>query len=254
MTTIYSHSIRHKLFIALGFDELEYAITDNNFNKLSSGKYATTDFEMFESVLTNTKELNEIYNGTTVIFCGSNALCHPSTFINTAERKKLYSASYRLKSSETICKGSISDDITISYSADSKILDLVKQKFPNLVYQHDLEVFVKYILKEIKPSGTSISLSNMGEYTLMVVSDAQKLLLMNQFYTKDLQDVFYFTMLAIEQLDLDIEKLTLNWIQNDDFGKWEDVNLLFKDYIRTVQNVQVPQTYHSALTMAIACE
>ena len=46
----------------------------------------------------------------------------------------------------------------------------------------------------------------------MIVKNGQQLKLINRYDTKDLDDVFYFVMLAVEQLELDIEQLTLHWV------------------------------------------
>jgi len=60
-------------------------------------------------------------------------------------------------------------------------------------------------------------------------------------------------MLAIEQLDLDIEVLSLYWIDGAKLDRFEDIKSLFENYIKHIIEVELPEGISSAMTTSIAC-
>jgi len=253
LSTDYSHSIRNRLFLVLGSDELEYSITNNALEKLLAGKTAVTDSAMLEQVLSTVSPINEIFSSVSLTWVGSHFLCYPSMFTNTSDQKKLYLTSYTLRPSDKLLNGSLNADISVAYAIDNTLLTVLKKRFPNLVYRHEIESLFKYVQSDVKPTGNYVVIDRNESHCLMIVKDADGIRLINQYDIKELNDVFYFVMLAIEQLDLDIEVLSLYWIDGAKLDRFEDIKSLFENYIKHIIEVELPEGISSAMTTSIAC-
>lgn len=253
MSTEYSHSIRNRLFLVLSFDELEYTVTNNALEILLTGKTAVTDSTMLDQVLSTVSPVNEIFSSVGLTWVGSPFLCYPSMFTSTHDQRKLFAASYKLRSTDKLLNGTLNSDISVTYAVDNQLLTVVKKRFPNVVYRHEVESFFKYIQSDIKPSGSCLIVDRNESHTIIIVKDDTEYRLLNQYDTKEMNDVFYFTMLAIEQLDLDIEKLSLYWIDKPNLNPFSEVKSLFENYIKHIHSVRLPEAHSSAMTTSIAC-
>jgi hypothetical protein len=253
LTTDYSHSIRNRLFLTLGGDELEYTVTDNALKSLTQGTVTVTDEKMLREVCANTTPLNEIFSSVNITWVGNAFLCYPSVFNKAEDQKTLFAASHNQRDSEQLLNGAVNPDIGISYAVYKALFDVIKEKYPNVVYQHEMESFFTYVQTEIKPSSVAIVLARNETKTMIVVKDASGFRLLNQYDTKDLQDVFYFTMLAIEQLELDVQESSLYWLTSKSQNEFQEANNLFENYIQNIVEVSVSNETSTAMALAIAC-
>ncbi|MFT5724879.1 MAG: hypothetical protein ACI9JN_002002 [Bacteroidia bacterium] len=253
MTSPYSHSIRNRLFLVLGCDELEFTVTDNALKTLLSGKSAVTDNQMLTSVLASTAPLAEIFSSVSLTWVGNPFLCYPTLFTDSKDQEKLFITSHKLRPQDKLLNGKLNTEISISYAVDQNMFTTIKDKYPNVVYQHEVEPFFSYIQTELKPSQTSLILSRTDQKLLLIALDAKALKLLNQYDVKDINDVFYFTMLAIERLELDIEHLELFWINSPDAQSFEEVKTLFANYIAKITDVPVSNSASTAMATTITC-
>lgn len=253
MSTDYSHSIRNRLFLVLSCDELEFAVTNNALAVLLSGSAAVTDQAMLADVLTNTTPLSEIYSSVSLTWSGNAFHSYPTVFTNTQDQRTLFVSNHKLRPSEKLLNGSINSDIALSYAVDNRFLELIKKKYPNLIYQHEVEPLFKYIQSEIKPDGSCIILDRNDYRTLLLIKVDQEIRLINQFDTKDYNDVFYYTMLAVEQLELDVENASLLLISNSNNAVFSEFQQLFKQYIKTIKSVDLSPELSTTLATSIAC-
>ncbi len=253
MTTEYSHSIRNRLFIVLSGDDLEYVVTNNDRQVVTFGKAAVTDKAMLADVLANTPPLSEIFSTVDLIWSHTSFVTYPQAFTSSNDQRDLYKVSHKLRASDRLETGTLNADIALTYAATYDLLQLVKSKFPNVTYHHEIESLFKYTHAELKASGESIVICCDTTQTLMIVKNGQQLKLINRYDTKDLDDVFYFVMLAVEQLELDIEHLTLNWVDASDDKSYNGIADMFASYIKKISKIDLHPSISSALSTAITC-
>lgn len=253
MSTDYSHSIRNRLFLVLSCDELEYTITNNALDILVSGHAAATGSKMLEEVLTTVSPINEIFSSVSITWVSNPFLCYPSQFTDISDQRKLFVTSNKIRPSEKLLNGTLNTDISVTYSVEDPLLKVLKTRFPNLVYRHEIESLYKYIQSDIKPTGDYLVLDRNESHCLLIAKDSTDLRLLNKYDVKELNDVFYFIMLAIEQLNLDIEKLSLYWIDNANQTPNSEIKSLFENYIQTIEFVPTKSAISTAMTTSIAC-
>lgn len=208
---------------------------------------------MLEEVLQNTSPINEIFSNVSLTWVGSPFLCYPSQFTSTNDQRKLFITNHKLKSTDKLLNGSLNTDISVSYSVDYQLLEVAKKRFPNMVYRHEIESLFKYIQSDVKPTGSYLVLDQNESHSLMLVKVGDEYKLINQYDSKELADVFYFTMLAIEQLDLNIETLQLLWMNPGQPEIFDGVKSMFSNYIQHIISVDIPANSSTALTTSIAC-
>ncbi|MFT5513600.1 MAG: hypothetical protein ACI8SE_002009 [Bacteroidia bacterium] len=253
MSTDYSHSIRNRLFLVLSRDELEFAVTDNTLNVLLTGSSAVTDMAMLEDVLSNTSPLSEIFSSVNLTWSGNTFHCYPTAFTNAQDQRTLFVANHKLRPSEKLLTGSLSADIALSYAVDPHFLNSIKKKYPNVVYQHEVEPLFEYVQSEIKPNNHGLILDSNASRSILLVKTDQQIRLVNQYDTKDINDVFYYVMLSIEQLELDIENATLFWISDTNNTPFSEIQQLFKQYVKNIIAVEMTPAISTTLATSIAC-
>ena len=253
MTTEYSHSIRNRLFIVLSGDELEYVVTTNDRQVVTSGKVAVTDKAMLTDVLANTPPLSEIYSSVDLIWSHTSFVTYQQAFTSTNDQRDLYKINHKVHASDRLETGSLNADIAVTYAVTYDLLQLIKSKFPNVTYHHEIESLFKYVHTEIKTTGESIAICCDSSQTLMIVKNGQQLKLINRYDTKDLDDIFYYVMLAVEQLELDIEQLTLHWVDASVDNLNNGIPNMFTPYIKYVTKIDLHPNISSALSTAITC-
>ncbi len=253
VTTSYHHSISNRLFLALSVDELSYVITDKNLEPVKNGVIAVPDVQFLQEALNSTPPLGQIFGAVTLVFLGNNFVCTPAIFSSEKHRKMLYTANHKLAPDERLMEGSLTPEIATIYAAESAKLEILKSKYPSLVYCHEIETIYQFIQTEIKPTGVNIVLKQRQNDLLVFVANGKNLLLVNQFDARNQEDIFYYTMLAVEQLELDIEHTTLFWSANEDFMSFDKTRSLFENYIKNIKLIDHLKGVDPIHHMSIKC-
>lgn len=209
---------------------------------------------MLETALSTDSFLNQIFAQVNLTLVGNDFMCVPPFLSGKDDKRKVFLTGHRLPVGYKLLEGSITKEVTILFSENRDRLDTLRKKYPGLVYAHESEVFYKYIQNHLNKVEDKyyIFTRQLGENTLMLVTRGKSLLLFNQFLTKDKQDLFYFTMLAIEQLELDIENTTFVWFETG-ASEGNEIKELFENYIGRIDLIHIPDGIHSALYMGIQC-
>jgi hypothetical protein len=228
-------------------------ITDKNHHPVLNGNLAVPDVEILENTLSTNTNLDQIFAKVSVVFEGNNFTCSPAIFSTDNQRKKVFECSHKISKDERLAEGSLSQDIKVIYTVEEARLAAIKSKFPIVEYSHELELVYKYVQSEVVPSGVSLVLKQSNNNLLLLVLDGKNLLLANQYHTSNLDDVFYFTMLAVEQLELDIESTSLFWSDNPDFTPYQNLQSLFENYIGTIKLLENSNTFDALQNMHVKC-
>lgn len=250
---MYSHSIRNRLFFVQRHDELEYAVTDHNRVLLSHGKLVFTDITMLESVLNNTGILNEIFSSVSLTYSNRPFVIHPSSITKKEDVEALYAINYKIKEDEQLVEGKIAPNILTAFSIDEASRKLIKQKYPTLTYHHESELFTSFIQSNITAPSKYLVLNNTSTETLIYIGLEKELLLLNRYATDSLNDVFYFVMLAIEQLGLDIETLSLFWLEGSNTSSFGEVETMYQDYVKHIHKKTVNPELSIAMGLTLQC-
>lgn len=251
MSAGFTHSIRHRLFLTLDGDTLVYAIVSENQEVLETGNYAITDPSMLSDVLNNTPLFKEIYSSVVLLWSGVPFVLHPSSFTSNQERRTLFQASYPLKPLEQLKDVLISNEMGMSYRVDSHFLRILKDKYNSLTYHCDGEIFLKYVRANHKNDQHNIHVMPGNDNLLVIITKADKLELLNRYDAKSTEDLFYFVMLAIEQLDIDIENGSLHVHGDSATIDFASIDRLFKPYISLIKD---ERQKNSIFEMAVQCE
>lgn len=250
MSSGFTHSIRHKLFLTLDGDRLLYAIVSEHQEVLKTGEYAVTDASMLSDVLTNTLLFKEIYSTVVLIWSGVPFILHPSSFTSNRERRTLFQTSYTLKPTVQLKDVLISNEMGMSYRIDSELLKILKEKYNSLTYHCDGEIFLKYVSDVHKSNYHEIHVMPGNDNLLVLITKAGKLELLNRYDAKSTEDLFYFVMLAIEQLDIDIERGSLHVHGDSGSVDFASIERLFKPYIAEIKD---SRKKNSIFEMAVQC-
>lgn len=253
LATSYHHAISNRLFLSLSTDELSFVITDKNLTPLETGLLATPDDEVLANVLKSNTLLNQIFAHVSLTFQGNSFVCSPPIFSSNEQKEMVFKANHQLKKGEKLLEGSISNEISVLYAAEDSSFSILKNAYPSLSYSHELETALQYLTDEIQPVGAHILLKQTRSNLLLIASDGKNLLLANQFNSQNMEDVFYYTMLAVEQLEMDIEQTTLSWCSNTQFVASGDAVGLFEHYIKNVKVIDHPASLDSLQNMRLVC-
>ncbi|MBO6515932.1 MAG: DUF3822 family protein [Bacteroidia bacterium] len=253
MSTAYHHAISNRLFIALSADELSYVVTDKDLNSLVNGTLAVPDLDVLANVVETNQHLKQIFAQVRLVFQGNDFACAPVVFSQKAQRDMVFRANHKLGKEQQLVEGSLSKEVGVLYAVQQKRLELLKASYPSLVYNHEVELFYQFFQSEYKTQGPCLVLKQQRHDLLMLVLDDKTLQLANRYTVSNLEDVFYYTMLAVEQLEIDIEETRLYWLKNTSFSDFQQVAALFENYIQHLEEVDHEQVPGSLENIMIKC-
>lgn len=106
--------------------------------------------------------------------------------------------------------------------------------------QTDIQLLHEY--KKGLSQSNSVYLTLNQNYLIIRAYSAQKLILANRFAVESSDDIFYFVMFALEQLQLDLPKVHFEFIGEDQ--AYEELKQLFQNYLPMllhIPNVQLDE-------------
>jgi hypothetical protein len=190
--------------------------------------YPSINLQNLSNVLT---ELPEIYSDMTLLVSKQNFITIPENFYEV-EFSDLFKLNYNLADEDTIGLDKSDYGIGIVYALNKDIANLITTKFPRVKIRHEANVLLKKLFKEVNFKQPRILISiNNDILILMAISDGN-LILCNSYQTKTNDDIFYFVLLALEQLNF-IPAETELVILGEPPSRTE-IFELFKNYIREI--------------------
>lgn len=120
------------------------------------------------------------------------------------------------------------------YSLPEELERCFNKHFPNCKWKHDSSVLIESLLRQYKhQADKKIHLYIQEHYFEMLVLDGKKLLFYNSYNYKAAADLIYYTLFAIEQLNLNPDQIPV-MIAGEIEENSEVYKLLYK-YIRHIQ-------------------
>ena len=118
-----------------------------------------------------------------------------------------------------------------------KALDLLTTKLVNTNTATDIELLFDYTSKK-KHSHAIYFYEHKGILSLIAWKDG-KFMLSNRYPIANADELFYFVMLVIEQLEIPVQDIRIECIASDD--KAEEYKLLFKNYLPLIQQLALSE-------------
>lgn len=134
----------------------------------------------------------------------------------------------------------VQEDIKIAYKPSECFL-AVKSKLVNYKVESDVGIAISYFKKKKQPN--SLYFYEADNILSVLVYKAGSLVLANRYTTENLDELFYYVMYAVEQLDLSVEHLYLECISTK--GMHENLQAMFKNYLPPLQLTPVNWEYVS---------
>lgn len=217
------------------------------------GKVAIPDVEVLHQQLDVHNQLKEIYGQVDLVVCNTGILPVPPVLNKTEDKQLVFNASHSLDKSHELVSASFNQDIALLYSVQADFLDTLKEKYPSLTYHSDIEIMAQFTSQFKQREGIQLHSLLQGEELLLYITEGKNMLLANRYPCKSKEDVFYFIMLAVEQLEIDHEQLWLVWCDSDAFMNYSVCKSLFGHYIGHIESVPKAQSNSTMLNMRIAC-
>jgi hypothetical protein len=221
----YQNAVSDKLTI------LAYPDSANLFicSKSASIKLYISDVTRSDEHQIKTLLSSSIFAKTTVIHCSSNFIVCPNG-ISESERKLHFQLSFN-PASELINQA-LDEQVETVFEPHSIISELE----PLLVNaEHITDVQLMHQYKSGLSRSNAIYFSVIDNHLLIRAYSASFLLLANRFEVESKDDIFYFIMLAVEQLKIDINSIHFEYIGSP--TDYQNFKEMFKNYLPMLLNL-----------------
>lgn len=231
----YHPAITDRLFLELNRDNFSYLVCNKQFSPLKSGSFDLMDEDLLLNVLDTNPVFRQIFAKVSILLRGADFVLIPQEELSENSRTDIFRLSYALQSDEKLGSGFIGNTIEVVYRKPI-LLRVLLDHFPNPELQHELEVFCKcWFGKAVNQVSTDMYGSLSSGKLLLSIRSRGTIVFANAFDVQDIEDIFYFCMLSIEQLELDIERTNLYWSIEDPAFRFEDLQKRFAPYIGNVR-------------------
>lgn len=232
-----NHAISHRIYLLLQKNHLNCLITDKNKTPLLFETFEWLDEAGLSGIINSRSYFSEIYSSCRLILAESKFTLVPAQFhLYPEEYEPLLSSQHRIKSDEMIVDLELDDEKKVICSVYKDIYNPLSKAIPGCRTVHMLF----YLLNDKRFTGgagfTVIAALQRGEL-FITVSKGRQLLLANCFDVKNEEELKYFVMAAVEQLQLDLHNTTLFCPPSEitsEQQKW--FNDYFSDVVSPVNN------------------
>ncbi len=223
-----AHSVSHNLILHFNGIDLSIITIKKDGMVDNVQFYPSISLQILSNVLA---ELPEIYSDITLLVSKKDFITIPENFYEV-DISELFKLSYNLADEDTIGLDKSDYGIGIGYALNTDIANLITTKFPRVKIRHEANVVLKKLFKEVNFKQPRILISiNKDTLILIAITDGN-LVLCNSYKAKTNDDIFYFVMLAVEQLNF-IPAETELVILGEPPSRTE-IFELFKNYIREI--------------------
>lgn|GEM_PF-5151219 len=229
-----THSVSHQLKIALSGQRLLYAVCDKNNQILTSGERYLSDHKSLQDLLDRDDILSNIYAQSEMIVLSPKFVLAPEDIARGDQDYALFKLNNKAQADERIFRDHSLEKIEIQHAGPREFMRLIKNKFPNIKRGHIATFFIEQIPKLETGQSNNIQVFVDEKYLYLTISKSGNLLLCNSYFCSSSEDLFYFTMLAIEQLKLEPKEISIVLYQET--GMNQNLRELFKNYVQNVSN------------------
>ena len=243
-----TRDLYHRIFInhnAIGgiiFNEGNKVFCLYNY-KLSQNADSSFPVKKINNLFTDNEHFDPTYKETQIYVSGYGFTLVPSSIFKSDDADKLLSFNYQIKEDESIKDEHIpSIDSNIIYAYNKDLYDVVSSRFSNMKMGNFATLQIPFYLKSSEDNKPYVYCQIYHSYFQIIIIDKSKLILYNHFNYSTAEDLLYYIVFCMEQLNLNPEftKLRLS----GDLEKDDILNLL-KDYIRDVETLDFEPKFHS---------
>jgi len=223
-----THSVSHNLILEINGPDLTVTTVKKDGTVVNLQFYPLIDRPMLENLLV---EMPLIYSDVDLLIRKKDFILIPEDHYKTG-LEDLFLLSYNLPAEDEICLDKTENGIGIVYASDHSLMDALKDKFPRIKVRNEVTLVLSKLFKEINFKQSRILISiNDGHLIIYAINDG-KLELCNPYLTRSSDDIFYFVMLAIEQLHFLPAETELVILGEPKDRK--EIFDLFKNYVREI--------------------
>ena len=193
-----THSVSNKLIVEFNGRDLLFVTLRKDNTVVGADVHLITENEPVESIIAH---YPEIYSEVRLIVRRSNFVTIPELYFREGA-EAFYSLSYQIGAGEIVLIDKLEQQLGIAYAADNKVIAQLKSKFPTLVLNHEAGIILQEILSKNNKIQPWIGLVVNDDQLVMIITLNGKLHLCNSYQIKNNDELFYFVMLAIEQLQI----------------------------------------------------
>lgn len=227
-----THSVSHQLRLGVSGQQVQYGVMDKNRQRLTTGKQYVTDSKSLQDLLDQDNILSNIYAHTDLVVISPKFVIAPEEIARHDHNYELFKLNNRSNPDERLYRDHSLEQRETQYAGPREILRLLKNKFPNMTRRHISSVFIEQIAQLKSELEAQLQIYFSGEYLYLVGSKSGELLINNSFHCTSAEDVFYFTMLSLEQLKLDPRETEFFLYSSTAFE--QPLTDLFKNYSQKV--------------------
>ncbi len=202
-----------------------------------------------EKIINNNDYLNLEYKQVKAIAHTKKSTLVPSELFDVKIAETFFSFNHT-KNPESIIFHNIivNNDSFLISEANSKIIELLKEKFNDIKIYHQATPFIESNLSNYKNklSSPKVFVNKFKNYVDIIVLENNKLLLHNTFDYKTSEDFVFNVMYVFEQLKLNSIEVEL-LISGETDKKAEEIKLL-KKYIKTVNFINPSKEFTYSYT------
>ncbi|WP_235915056.1 DUF3822 family protein [Flagellimonas ochracea] len=242
-----TENIFKKLSIQVGLNGLSFCVLDTISNKILV--HEKINFKLTSTPYLVLKELKAVLNEhkdalkdfSEVIVIHKNKLFSlvPQPLFHKEELPNYLKFNAKIMANDQITYDEIPNhDMVNVYVPFTNINNYLFDLFGEFEFKHNGTVLISMLLNQSRADSEPICYVQVSDKEMeMVVIANKKLLLYNQFEYSTKEDVLYFLLFGLEQLQLDLEKLQLKLFGSINEG--DAIYELCRDYIKNV-SVFVP--------------
>jgi len=224
-----AHSVSHQLIIELNDNDLIVTTIKRDREIVNLQLFPSFKLTNLEEILS---ELPDIYSDVLLLARKTNFIILPEIYYQT-DYKDLYTLNHILQNNEALYLDKSDHGFGILYSMDMDLLTLIRNKFLRIMQRSEVSVILSKIYKEINFRLPQIFITINKENLLIIAVNDGTLQLCNSYQAQNTDEIFYFVMLAIEQLQFLPTETELVFL-----GKpflLNDLKELFKNYIQKIR-------------------
>lgn len=237
----------YSLSIQLSLDGFSFSFLNTESNKyLAFESYAIQEIEDYEILA---KELGNLldqldiikrrFSRINILFEGTKSSLVPLPLFDENAHQDYFKFSHKLNYDEEVRFDKLSNLQAYNVYAFPKPLhDLIKARFINYNIQHSLSSLIEGLLIKFKNQEISdrVFVNVRPSYIDILFFQNSKLLFSNTFKYKTSEDFAYFTLNALEQLQLNPE--TIDLFLMGEIDKSSSIYELLHKYIRTIEFIE----------------
>ncbi len=253
------HSLSQECHISIqiGLNGLSYCVR-NDKEILGIESYEQS-LSQVENVIKENDWLNKDYASSNISITTKKSTLIPSTIFSNENKKDLLRLNHRKIEELDI----LTDDISIIdshciYGVSKAEQDIITTHLPKSTVNHFSSRYIPHLLSENKNFDSQKMVVNVSYNQINIsIFDHSRFIYYNVFNYKNAHDCIYYILFACEQVELNPEKMTLEFMGN--ISKDDEIFTLAYTYVRNVefsqrrvsisQNIEKinPHNFHSLI-------